>query len=290
MLPDKTTLQLFEAMQDQQITTAETAGMMTTVFNSAISGMVMVFGMLMFNKAIGGGSLSPVVKGVSGAKLSPLAPVANRKNIWITGSVAAGTATPGSDVDIIVELTEAQFGERDPVTARRAEDELLGLTSDAEVYFVRSGDWYEAWQLEKPERTGLIGAPSGLLRNARPIGDLFSIGSSGNPGNPDGITSDIISRAGLKEYEYRYFPPPEEETKPRVYAYTRRRTIGSYEVQLTRTDDSCSIKLYEYLPGWKKKLRATWTGIGEAECDRKFLEVVETVIQVRFEHKMALGR
>jgi len=165
MLPDKTTLQLFEAMQDQQITTAETAGMMTTVFSSAISGMVMVFGMVMFNRVI-----------------------------------------------------------------------------------------------------------------------------KGNPGNPDGITSDIISRAGLKEYEYRYFPPPEEERKPRVYAYTRRRTIGSYEVRMTRTDDSCTIKLYEFLPGWKRKLRATWTGIGIAECDRKFLEVVETVIQVRFEHKTQLMR
>jgi len=165
MLPDDVTLELFKAMEDQRITTAETRGMMATVFNSAISGMVMVFGMLMFNRVI-----------------------------------------------------------------------------------------------------------------------------KHNPGNPDGITSDIIERAGLKEYEYRYFPPPEEERKPRVYAYTRRRTIGSYEVRMTRTDDSCMIKLYEFLPGWKRKLRATWTGIGIPECDRKFLEVVETVIQVRFEHKTRLMR
>ena len=171
MLPDNVTLDLFEAMQDQQITTAETAGMITSVFSSAISAMVMAFGMLMFNKVI---------------KSNP--------------------------------------------------------------------------------------------------------GNPGNPGNPDGITSEVISRAGLKPYEYKYFPPPEEESKPRVYAYTRRRTIGSYEVQMTRTDDSCSIKLYEFLPGWKKKLRATWTGIGKGECDKKFLEVVEAVVQVRFEHKTALGR
>jgi len=168
MLPDNVTHQLFEAMQDQQITTAETAGMMTTVFSSAITGMVMAFGMVMFNRV---------------TKHNP-----------------------------------------------------------------------------------------------------------GNPGNPGEMAPDIISRAGMKEYEYRYFPPTEEEGKPRVYAYTRRRTIGSFEVQMTRTDDSCMIKLYEFLPGWKKKLRATWTGIGVAECDKKFLEVVETVIQVRFEHKTALGR
>ncbi len=168
MLPDNVTHQLFEAMQDSVITTAETAGMMTTVFNSAISGMVMVFGMVMFNRVI---SHNP-----------------------------------------------------------------------------------------------------------------------GNPGNPGDMASEIISRAGLKEYEYRYFPPTEEERKPRVYAYTRRRTVGSYEIQMTKTDDSCTIKLYEFLPGWKKKLKATWSGIGVPECDKKFLEVVETVIQVRFEHKTGLMR
>ena len=168
MLPDSVTQQLFEAMQDSVITTAETAGMMTAVFNSAMSGMVMVFSMVMFNRVI---SHNP-----------------------------------------------------------------------------------------------------------------------GNPGNPGDMASEIVSRAGLKAYEYKYFPPSEEESKPRVYAYTRKRTIGSYEVQMTRTADSCAIKLYEFLPGWKKKLKATWTGIGKAECDRKFLEVVEVAIQVRFEHKTALGR
>ncbi len=54
MLPDNVTVELFEAMQDQQITTAETTGMMTTVFNSAISGMILAFGMMMFNKVVKG--------------------------------------------------------------------------------------------------------------------------------------------------------------------------------------------------------------------------------------------
>ncbi len=174
MLPDNITLELFEAMEDQRITTAETTGMMTTVFSSAIGGMVMVFGMMMFNKVI--------------------------------------KPNPGNP------------------------------------------------------------------------------GHSSNPGNPGEMAPEIITRAGLKWYEYKYFPPSEEERKPRAYAYTRRRTIGSFEVQMTRTDDSCSIKLYEFLPGWKKKLRATWTGIGIAECDKKFLEVVDTVVQVRFEHKTQLMR
>lgn len=113
-----------------------------------------------------------------------------------------------------------------------------------------------------------------------------ALGSSSNPGT----TEDIIARAGLKEYEYRYFPPPEEERKPRVYLYTRRKTIGPYEIVLTATDEACMIKLYEYLEGWRRKLRATWSGLGRAECDRKFEEVSETIRQVRFERRTALGR
>ena len=52
MLPDNVTLELFEAMEDQQITTAETTGMIGAVFSSAITAMVMAFAMLMFNRVI----------------------------------------------------------------------------------------------------------------------------------------------------------------------------------------------------------------------------------------------
>lgn len=117
------------------------------------------------------------------------------------------------------------------------------------------------------------------------------LGNPGNPSNPAGsMTFDIIARAGLKEYEYRWFPEPEEPTKPRVYAYTRSKTIGSYLIRMTRTDDACTIRLYEFLEGWKRKLRATWTGIGKEECDAKFEKVAETVRQVRYEHKTAMMR
>lgn len=113
----------------------------------------------------------------------------------------------------------------------------------------------------------------------------------GNPGSPSSsMTSDIIARAGLKEYEYRYFPEPAEERVPRAYPYTKTRHVGPYEVRMTRTDSTCSIRLYEFLEGWKKKLRATWTGFGRAECDAKFEKVAEVVRQVRFEHKTALMR
>lgn len=112
-----------------------------------------------------------------------------------------------------------------------------------------------------------------------------------NPSNPSSsMTSDIVARAGMKEYEYRYFPEPEEPRKPRVYPYTKVRRIGPYEVRMTRTDDTCTIKLYEYLEGWKRKLKATWTGIEKVECDRKFDEIAEVIRQVRFEHKTALMR
>ena len=162
MLPANVTLQLFEAMEDQQITTAEASGMITTVFGSAITGMVMAFGMMMFNRVL----------------------------------------------------------EHNP----------------------------------------------------------------GNPGNPSIAVHEIISRAGLKPYEYKWFPEPEEK-KPRVYPYRRAKEIGSYSVVMTRTDDACTIKLYEFLPGWKKKLRATWSGMGEVVCDKKFEEVCGVVRQVRFEER-----
>lgn len=125
------------------------------------------------------------------------------------------------------------------------------------------------------------------------LNDLpHAVGISSNPSSTSGsgMTSDIISRAGLKEYEYQRFPPPLEAKPGRVYPYTRTRTIGSYIIQMTRTDGTCKVKLYEFLEGWKKKLRAIWTGMEKTECDRKFEEVVETVIQVRYEYKTALMR
>lgn len=113
----------------------------------------------------------------------------------------------------------------------------------------------------------------------------------GNPGsgNPGSMTSDIIERAGLKEFEYRWFPEPEEPRPPKVHEYTRTRSVGSYDVVMVR-DDTCKIRLFENLPGGKRKLRATWSGLGWAECERKFLEVVDVVTQVRFEQKTSLMR
>jgi len=114
----------------------------------------------------------------------------------------------------------------------------------------------------------------------------------GNPstGNPGDTTETIISRAGLKEYEYKWFPEPEEEGKHRVYAYTRRRWVGSYEIVMFGTKDTCMIKMYEYLEGGKRRLQATWSGISKEECANKFEKVCEVVKQVRFEHKTALMR
>ena len=94
----------------------------------------------------------------------------------------------------------------------------------------------------------------------------------------------------MKEYEYRWFPEPEEPRPTRAYPYTRTRTVGSYEVRMTRTDGTCTVKLYEYLEGWKKKLKATWTGMEKAECEAKFEQVAEVIKQVRFEAKTAMMR
>ncbi len=53
-LPIQIMLQTQEAMEDQVITVSESTEMMTTVFNSMIGAMVMAFGMVMFNRVIGG--------------------------------------------------------------------------------------------------------------------------------------------------------------------------------------------------------------------------------------------
>lgn len=113
----------------------------------------------------------------------------------------------------------------------------------------------------------------------------------GNPGNPVSSTTEkIISRSGLKEYEYRWFPPPEEEAKPRRYASRRVKNISHYSVVMTRTDNTCTVRLYEFLEGWRRKLRATWTGFGKEECDRKFDEVCDAVKQAVLEEKTAMMR
>lgn len=114
----------------------------------------------------------------------------------------------------------------------------------------------------------------------------------GNPGNPDNptssTTSEVISRTGMKEYEYRWFPPPAEERPGRVYPYMRKRDVGHYALIMTRTDGACTIKLYEYLEGWRQKLKATWSALDKPECDAKFEEITKTIRQVILEEKTAL--
>lgn len=99
----------------------------------------------------------------------------------------------------------------------------------------------------------------------------------------------IIARTGMREY----VPPPsqysraeESRKKRREPASVRTRNIGHFSIMESRTNGTGIIRLYENLEGWKRKLRAIWSGFGKFECDKKFDEIVEAVIQVRFEHKM----
>lgn len=115
-----------------------------------------------------------------------------------------------------------------------------------------------------------------------------SLKLSGNPGSPQ--IEEIIYRAGLKEFEPTFFPIVAEERPSRVFPYTRTRNVSVYTIYMTGTDGSCTIKLYENLPGWKRKLRATWSGIGKVECNRKFEEISETIRQVIYEYKTSLMR
>ena len=122
-----------------------------------------------------------------------------------------------------------------------------------------------------------------------------TVGLYRNPGNPiSSEVSEILRRTGMAEYEERHFPPSEGEGKPRRGpAYTRTKNIGPYSVVMTRTDGTGTVKLYENLEGWKRKLRGTWTGFSKAECSMKFEQVYETTKQVRakniYEMRKALG-
>lgn len=173
MLPIEVGLEVEEALQDQEITTAEVEGVMGTIFGSAVYGIVIAFGMVMFYRVIGG------------------------KN------------------------------------------------------------------------------PSG--------------------GNPGPMTPEIVERARLVPYE----PPPglfiprEEKEEVRVRkppVAIRVREIGPYVIRMERRDSQCRLKLYENLPGWKRKLVATQTADSIAEGDVLFERVVEAVVQVRFEAKTVMRR
>jgi len=111
--------------------------------------------------------------------------------------------------------------------------------------------------------------------------------------NPDGMTGDIVARSGLIPYELHPMVPgieKEEAAKKRLPVSVRSKPVGVYEVIAKRWKESCSVKLYENLPGWKKKLRAYRSVDRVGECDALFERTVEAVKQVRFEYKTALGR
>ncbi len=113
-----------------------------------------------------------------------------------------------------------------------------------------------------------------------------AMGVYDNPSGSGGSgISEIVSRTGMKWYEPTYFPPTTGEGKPRQSQYRQARQIGQYEIVMTRTGDNCTIKVYEFLEGWKKKLRATWTGIGRESCKNKFEQIALVIRQVRFEEK-----
>lgn len=118
-----------------------------------------------------------------------------------------------------------------------------------------------------------------------------------NPGhsNPGPMTPDIVERARLVPYIPPSFVPREEDEEVEIRkrkppTAVRTREVGPYVIRMERRDGQCRLKLYENLPGWKRNLVATQTADSYAECDRLFEKVVETVVQVRHEHKTALRR
>lgn len=111
------------------------------------------------------------------------------------------------------------------------------------------------------------------------------------PRSKGDITEEIIERSGIRPYKPPSFVVVEEhKRKRRPPMATRTREIGPYVIKTERRDDRYAIKLYENLPGWRRKLVATLSGLDLAECDMLFEKLVDTIIQVRFEHKTALMR
>jgi len=116
---------------------------------------------------------------------------------------------------------------------------------------------------------------------------------SGSPSNPGSITSDIVERAGLKPYEPKFTPREEREKPKRVrikaMAFTTR-FIGPYEVIARRTDGGFQVRLYENLPGARRRFVAYQVAGDVYELERMFNKTVEAIHQVRFEHKTALRK
>lgn len=108
------------------------------------------------------------------------------------------------------------------------------------------------------------------------------------------MTGDIVVRSGLTPYVPHLMPLVREEeervARKKLPVSIRSKSIGAYEVVATRWKASCGVKLYENLPGWRRKLRASKTVDTVGECDALFEKTVNAIKEIRFEYKTALGR
>ena len=128
----------------------------------------------------------------------------------------------------------------------------------------------------------VMGAVLGMMREPR------------NPGNPTNMTDDVVARSGLTPYVPHLIPLVREEeekaARKKHPVSVRSKSVGPYEVVATRWKASCGVKLYENLPGWRRRLRASKTVDTVGECDALFERTVDAIKQIRFEYKTALGR
>jgi len=120
------------------------------------------------------------------------------------------------------------------------------------------------------------------------------LGMMKEPGNPDGMTDAVVARSGLVPYIPHMMPYAREEeekaARKKLPVSVRSKSVGPYEVVATRWKASCGVKLYENLPGWRRKLRASKTVDTVGECDALFEKTVDAIKEIRFEYKTALGR
>jgi len=124
------------------------------------------------------------------------------------------------------------------------------------------------------------------------------LGMMKEPGNPNGMTGnasmtgDIVARSGLIPYVPHLIPliGEEESVRKKLPISVRSKSVGPYEVVATRWKTSCGVKLYENLPGWRRKLRASKTVETVGQCDALFERTVDAIKQIRFEYKTELRR
>jgi len=98
--------------------------------------------------------------------------------------------------------------------------------------------------------------------------------------------NEILARAGLARYRPVSGKRGSESKLGPGPATTATHEVGPFEIVWKQRAESCVIRLYENLAGWRRKLRGQWSGNNPAECLKKFNQVVEVTRETRAQKKL----